>query len=1166
MKVTKDRIYEQDLFEPLKKMARESVAELEKMSAKTKVLSKNLADLAKKYDGTAKSQRLLNEAERESRKIMQDAITLEEKKIKLKTANEKLAQAELRTKKMMEDAEKRELKNKKDLNSEYAKQSKRLNDLRKEYKDLILTQGKETEQTRALKKEILALDSTLKKVDATVGQHQRSVGNYERALGGVRNVLSQLGIGFGVFQILRDSFSIITENEDAMASLSAITGLTGEKFEVFKTAINQTADELNVSSTEVAQAAEKIASAQPKLLENADALAAVTKEAITLNRAIKGDLTETSLALVGVMNQFGLEATEAAEVINILAAGSQAGAASVNQINESIVKFGTTADLMNITVEESVGLIETLGEKAIFGADAGTALRNILLKMSSIDVLPEKALKQLEKYGVDTNIVKDTTLSFEERLRELYKVAKDSTAIMQIFGTENATAATVLLNNLDTYSKMTDAVTDTNVATEQAAINQATLSSVIEELRAAWENLVVKWTQGTNVLGGLKSILKFVADNLESIVTITLGALKAWALQRVATKLLTIEYDKNGKAMAIGLIPNLIKTAKGLLASASAFKAGAISAKSFGKALSGIPIVAIISGLYTLVSLFWDTEEAVDATADGMGDLTQEATGMNRVNSETAKQLVEEEAKLRLVFDALKATKNGTKERGEALNEVNKNYGLTLKNLSNENEFVRQLDEAYTFLIKNMERKIRLQLVEEEVTKLLTERIKLESSIKNADNVDTKKRIELEKELASLRKGITTEDIFTDPEILKQEQRQREFRIQQIEDELRFMDELGQTGESALSIIDKKIKDLYDSVGSEGVFDFVLNGSDGKGTGKAKKAVEDFGITLDNLKEDKIMSFLKFMEDNNFNIGGIVTFDEDGNVTADELFSDMEIEAEKFFMSWQDQLKKMIESTRDIFKEITDMIAELIRINESKLDQQIARQQMIFDGAKDREAELRRIAEERGLDASESIDAEREAQKKALVEIERLEGKKRELEMTIAAMKLLADGKSVADIKNAITDIKSFVKANAEGSFYEGTETTVGAALGHNNIKDGHFVNVDDKEAIFNPSQTAALDIRPGGNTTQDIVDSFQHVQRMADSKFSGASSVNSFAENIYSSAILNQLIEMKQELKTLPDNMPQSDLGFNAFTGALEYERRTKLRREKVRYNIRRK
>lgn len=1172
MKVTKDRIYEQDLFEPLKKMARESAVDLGKMDAQTKLLSKSLVDLSKKFDGTAKSQRALIDADNASKKAMQDKIALDEKQIRLKTANERLTQAELRTKKMIEDQDKRNAKAQRDLNSEYSKQSKRLNDLRKEYKDLILTQGKETAETIRLKKEIISLDATLKKVDATVGQHQRSVGNYQKALGGVRNALMQLGVGFGVFQILRDTFGIISENDDAMASLSAITGLTGEKFEVFKTAINDVATELNVSSTEVAQAAEKIASAQPALLDNADALAAVTKEAITLNRAIKGDLTETSLALVGVMNQFGKEASEAASIINILAAGSQAGAASVNQINESIVKFGTTADLMNITVEESVGLIETLGEKAIFGADAGTALRNILLKMASIDVLPEKALKQLEAYGVNTDIVKDKSLSFEERLRELSKIAKDSTAIMQIFGTENATAATVLLNNLDTYGKMTAAVTDTNIATEQAAINQNTLSAVIEELRATWENLVIEFSSGTDVLGGLKAVLRFITANLETIIKVLFAGLKAWLLYRAQVKLFTGEINKATGVMKAGLIPQLWQSIKAMNASLVALRNGTIAVKSFGAALKSIPFVAIIAGLWDLISVFSSVDEETEQLTEDTGAL---ADATKSINEQHAREKIE----LISVFNALKKTTAGTEERQNALDATNSKYGTTLKNLSDEKDFVNQLDVAYQELLRTLKEKIRFEIAREKMVPLITRQLeieeelaKIEGELSGADRDDfgrfasvkmdelDRRRISLEFELTNIERtlrGIETGPLdmgvgssatgSVDAEKKKLE-KLSELRRQHADELVLYENEAIKAGYDRATVDEilflRKKEQLKEELALIEELNLKTRDEYNKTENTLLKLTENEGKRLEKSKTQKIEA----LEDEK---------------SFWKTVSELGAEAAK---KMADAQKEALEAIYDTFKEITDLVAELIDKNASKIDQQIARQQMIHDGAKDREAELRRIAEERKLNADESIEAEREAQKKALVEIERLESKKRQLEMIVAAMKLLADGKSVADIKNSITDITSFAKANAAGSFYEGTDTTVGAALGHNNVKDGHLVNVDDKEAIFNPGQTAALDIRPGGNTTQDIVDAFKHVQGIADAKLSSGISGGSFAENIYSSAILNQMIQLNKKIEILPDNMPVSDLGFNAHVGALEFERKTRLRTEKVRYNIRKK
>jgi TP901 family phage tail tape measure protein len=568
------------------------------------------------------------------------------------------------------------------------------------------------------------LTEELKRLEIATGDARRNVGNYGSALQNLNGILLNLGIGFGVFSVLKDVFGIVKDNEAAMASLSAITGLTGEKFEVFKQEVNDVAQSTKMSSTEVAKAFELIASAQPKLLENADALGAVTEQAIILNKAIGGDLAETSTALVGVMNQFGLEASEASRIINVLAAGSQAGAATVIQINESLTKFGTTADAMNISVEESVGLIETLGEKAIFGSEAGTALRNILVKMSSIDVLPEKALDALAKYGVNTDIVKDTTLSLSERMRELSKIGNDTTAMFQVFGAENLTAASVLLQNVDTIDHMTEAVTNTNVANEQAAINSDTLNVVLQELRAAWENLVVKWSEGTDVLGGVKSVLRFVADNLESIITWVVRGVTAWATYRVALKLWRTEVDAAGNSMKVGLIPSLITFVQNAGKSITSIKSLGGAFKSLGAAMKSIPIAGWISALVSLGPMLWDF-------VSGLFSAEKEMTALEKANAKINKSLITEKAALELVFEQLKNTNAGSERRAMLIDEINKKYGTTLQNLEDEAAFAEQVAAAYEMLNAQLEKRIKVQIYEESIKELIEQELELKDAIES---------------------------------------------------------------------------------------------------------------------------------------------------------------------------------------------------------------------------------------------------------------------------------------------------------------------------------------------------------------------------------------------------------------------------------------------------
>ena len=93
------------------------------------------------------------------------------------------------------------------------------------------------------------------------------------------------------------------------------------------------------------------------------------------------DAAATSLA--GTINQFGLSANEAERVINVLAAGSKYGAAEIEELSQSFKVVGSAASAMGLTVEQSAGALEVLSKANLKGSEAGTALRNIILKLNT---------------------------------------------------------------------------------------------------------------------------------------------------------------------------------------------------------------------------------------------------------------------------------------------------------------------------------------------------------------------------------------------------------------------------------------------------------------------------------------------------------------------------------------------------------------------------------------------------------------------------------------------------------------------------------------------------------------------------------------------------------------------------------------------------------------
>lgn len=330
--------------------------------------------------------------------------------------------------------------------------------------------------------------------------------------------LSQLGLGIGIAGLFNMAIQGNLEYNESLASLEAITGSSGKQLEILEGKVMSLAEKTGKSGSEISKAFELVGSAKPELLKNVDALSKTTDSVITLAKASKLDLATSADSLTGVMNQFDLGADQSRRTINALAAGAKEGAAAIPLISEAILQFGTGAAASNINVEESIALVETFAAKGIKGAEAGTKLRNILTKMSAIDALPKSAIDQLEKFGVNTDKVSNSSIPFNERLKELSKIAGDSTALVKVFGLENKEAGKILLDNISTYENLTKAVTGTSEAERQAAVNGSTLNEMINKVKNAFTNTTTATNSNSVALEAVKGILALAADNMEVVI------------------------------------------------------------------------------------------------------------------------------------------------------------------------------------------------------------------------------------------------------------------------------------------------------------------------------------------------------------------------------------------------------------------------------------------------------------------------------------------------------------------------------------------------------------------------------------------------------------------------------------------------------------------------
>lgn len=133
-----------------------------------------------------------------------------------------------------------------------------------------------------------------------------------------------------------------------------------------------------------------------------------------------------------------------------------------------------------------------------------------------------------------------------------------------------------------------------------------------------------------------------------------------------------------------------------------------VATSGLGKAMKGLPLVAIIAGIIALVAA---VASYVSSNEEAEKALEKRRAAEKRANEEAKKMretvAAESSAFVTLIYQ-LKQTNANSKERQTLMNQINSQYGTTLKNISDETAFQAQLNLAVQDYIKYQKEKYML--------------------------------------------------------------------------------------------------------------------------------------------------------------------------------------------------------------------------------------------------------------------------------------------------------------------------------------------------------------------------------------------------------------------------------------------------------------------------
>ena len=340
--------------------------------------------------------------------------------------------------------------------------------------------------------------------------------------------------------------------EQSMADLSAITGSVGDELED----LTQTAREVGkASGLGASESARAFAILAGQIDVPIEALKVLQRETITLAQAGALPLEDAANAVAGTINQFGMEASEASRVVNVLAAGSRAGGAEVVDLSESFKVAGAAANAAGVSIEETAGALEVLAQNNTKGAEAGTAMRNMLVAMQT-------------RLGID---ISQTGFAgglrvIQEELDKLQSPVERTTYLAKAFGRETMVAAQFLLSNADAVEEMTTAVTGTNSAMEQAEIRNDTWAHKMEVARAKIDDVLISMTSLSGSLLPMAGIIGEQVSKFSGLIPIIAAASKMLQGFSIKTALATVAQKGLNAALTANPIGAVVAAISALVA------------------------------------------------------------------------------------------------------------------------------------------------------------------------------------------------------------------------------------------------------------------------------------------------------------------------------------------------------------------------------------------------------------------------------------------------------------------------------------------------------------------------------------------------------------------------------------------------------------------------
>lgn len=413
--------------------------------------------------------------------------------------------------------------------------------------------------------------------------------------------------------------------EAQMSRVEAISGATGEEFEQLrKQAIDLGADTA-FSASQAAEGMENLAAAGFTTNEIMEAMPGM----LDLAAASGEDLANSADIAASTLRGFGLEASEAGHVADVLAENANRTNSSVAETGEAMKYVAPLARAAGISLEETAAAIGIMANAGIQGSQAGTTLRGALSRLSKPTADMQEAMDEL---GVSFYDSEGKMLSLTDQVGMLQSAMEGMTDeqknnyLVTLYGQEALSGMLALINEgPESLSGLTSAYEACDGAAQAAATTmQDNLKGAVEQLGGSAETLGIVFYD--SVADNLKNAAQVATESINNITdAFNNGGLNA-AISAAGDEFANLATEAALHA------PDMVNVAVDFIQS---FAEGIVYNRSQLIDAAGEAAGAIASGMAELLpsELREPVEEAIDAISDSLSSGGLKTAGKTAVNT-----------------------------------------------------------------------------------------------------------------------------------------------------------------------------------------------------------------------------------------------------------------------------------------------------------------------------------------------------------------------------------------------------------------------------------------------------------------------------------------------------------------------------------------------------